>query len=371
MSSMDTTSIPGVFKRGGRYVATWRDPEGKPRKKAFRTQKEAAAHKKAQEVAKDQGTYAPDTTVTLHGYYADWIAAADWRSSTRDGYERAWRLHIAPHFGPKARLSRIGRRDVRRFYAALKEAGVGPGALEKAARVLSSLLSAAVEEELIRANPALGVRVPRPPEQPTDEDDVRFLSDEQLATVLAVAAPRYRLLFELLAATGLRVGEALALQWRHLQLDGPRPHVKVRQQLERGGEFGPPKTKRGRREVALPFGLVRSLRAAAGESTALVFASYAGTPLDYYHVLARGLKPALEEAGVSEGGFHLFRHTFASRHIARGTNIVALQRAMGHSKPSVTLDVYSHLLEGYEAPALETSEVAQTAAEIAALPVAS
>jgi integrase len=77
----------------------------------------------------------------------------------------------------------------------------------------------------------------------------------------------------------------------------------------------------------------------------------------------------LQEAGVSEG-FHLFRHTYASMQFRAGVNILALSKAMGHSKPTVTLDVYGHLMKGDEAPALDALAVASTAAEIASLPVA-
>jgi integrase len=183
-------------------------------------------------------------------------------------------------------------------------------------------------------------------------------SDEQLAVVLATVNGRHRLLCELLACTGLRISEALALEWRHLALTGDRPHVKVRRQLERGGAVEFPKTAAGRRDVALPHALVVKLRATAGQPSALVFATDAGTACDYHNLLKRVLKPAMQEAGVSEGGFHVFRHTFASMQLRAGANILALSKAMGHGKPTVTLDIYGHLMVGDEAPALDAAAVA-------------
>jgi integrase len=77
----------------------------------------------------------------------------------------------------------------------------------------------------------------------------------------------------------------------------------------------------------------------------VVFPTLKGTPLSGDNVRKRYLAPAAEEAGASWMGFHTLRHTFASLHIARGTNVVQLSRLLGHHAPSFTLDVYSHLLE--------------------------
>src|SRR5207302_5992996 len=88
---------------------------------------------------------------------------------------------------------------------------------------------------------------------------------EQLSTILALIPERHRLLFRLLAATGLRISEVIALQWRHVQLDGSRPHVKVRRALVKG-RMGPPKSRHGRRSVPLDDELVRALRVARRDS---------------------------------------------------------------------------------------------------------
>jgi integrase len=116
------------------------------------------------------------------------------------------------------------------------------------------------------------------------------------------------LLFKLLAVTGLRVSEAIGLQWRHVQLDGSTPHVRVRRRIV-DCNVGPPKSKRSRRDVPLPMGLVRELRAERGDAEALVFSTRTGTPLHVRNVRRRYLQPAAEEAGAPWTGFHTFRHT--------------------------------------------------------------
>jgi integrase len=58
-------------------------------------------------------------------------------------------------------------------------------------------------------------------------------------------------------------------------------------------------------------------------------------------------------SGGPWAGFHTFRHTFASLHLSRGTNLLQLSRALGHHSAAFTLSRYTHLLPGDEAPALD------------------
>lgn len=69
----------------------------------------------------------------------------------------------------------------------------------------------------------------------------------------------------------------------------------------------------------------------------------------------------VEEVNAPWAGFHTFRHTFASLHLSRGTNLLQLSRALGHLSAAFTLSRYTHLLPGDEAPALDLDLVAQSA----------
>lgn len=124
------------------------------------------------------------------------------------------------------------------------------------------MLATAVEEGVIRHNVARDVRLPsgrhelrRFDEDADDGDDpapgkARALTREQLTAFLLVVDPRWRLFFELLAGTGLRVSEAIALRWRDPALDGERPAVRVQRAYVKG-VYGPPKSRHGRRDFPL------------------------------------------------------------------------------------------------------------------------
>jgi len=185
-------------------------------------------------------------------------------------------------------------------------------------------------------------------------------SREQLAAVLSMAPARHRLLLEILAGCGLRISEAIALQRLHFQLDDGPPEVCIRRALVKG-HIGPPKTRRGRRDVRLSPRLAAKVRAHLeanpGESADLFFTAEGGGPLDSDNLRRRMLKPLVEEVGAPWAGFHTFRHTFASLHLSEGTNLVALSRALGHHSPAFTLSRYTHLLPGEVAAPLDIETV--------------
>lgn len=175
---------------------------------------------------------------------------------------------------------------------------------------------------------------------------MRALSLEQLAALLLVAPAEHRLLFELLAATGLRISEAIALRIGDLTLDGARPVVHVRRAWVRGA-FKSPKSRHGRRKVPIDHELVRALRKATATQTdprELLFPGPGNNPQHPSNLLMRVFKPAAEEAGVPWAGFHTLRHTCATRVFADGRNAVQVQRWLGHSDPGFTLRTYVHLL---------------------------
>ena len=77
----------------------------------------------------------------------------------------------------------------------------------------------------------------------------------------------------------------------------------------------------------------------------LVFPSKAGTPIECQKLMLRHFIPALKRAGLPKMRFHDLRHTYASLMIEQGENIKYVQNQLGHSSPTVTLDVYAHLMK--------------------------
>jgi integrase len=389
---MEKTRTPGIFKRGGRYVVTFRDATGRQRKESAPTYDAARTLKrKRDQQSRDGETHTPKREQLTLAAYACELYGADLereeggepekgryqgrrgavRDSTRADYRRDIEAYWLPALG-RRRLPTIMAPDIAKVLAEIagreEDGYLTDRSLKRLYAPLSALLAQAVEEGLITHNPARDVTVPTgrdalrrfDQDDDADEDDpqpgkAKALTESEIAGFLLVVDVRWQILFELLACTGLRISEALALRWRDLQLDGSAPAVKVRRGLVKG-VYGPPKSKHGRRDVPMPFGLVtafRNRRTSAewhGDDD-LVFPSLSGTAMQQSNLRSRVLVPAAEEAGVSWAGFHAFRHHCASRLIASGRNIVQVSRWLGHHSPGFTLVTYAHLMDdGVGAP---------------------
>lgn len=370
---MVKTSIPGVFKRGSRYVVTYR-VQGKLRKESVGTLAEARQVKAERTRQIHTGEYTEQSRVTFRAFAMEWVERYQgrggrhgFRESTRANYRAAlngWVFESITdgkktgYFTDRLKLAQVSPMHIAQFVSWLTEQKGARGtplsdsSIRNIVNPLRAMFATAVREGLIRSNPTQQVALPyRPKIEDDDEDEIKALTREQLRTFLAIVDRRHALMMRLLAGTGLRVGEVLALQWRHLKLDGSRPVVRVRRTASQRGGFNPPKSRHGRRDVPIDHALVIDLRKWAREtewsgSTDLVFPSRNGTVLQYSNLVRRILNPAMEEAGASFATFHTLRHTFASLHLARGTNIVQLSRLLGHHSASFTLDVYTHLIDG-------------------------
>jgi integrase len=218
-------------------------------------------------------------------------------------------------------------------------------------------LASAVREGLIRVNPAREVNLRHRPVADPDQEDTRALMRDQLDAFLAAVPDQWRTFFALLSTTGLRISEAVGLRWRHVELEGAAPMIKVGRRIV-FGTVGPPKSRYGRRDIPIPPSLVKALRKHRVDTewpreNDPVFTTSVGTALLPRNVFARVLKPAAETAGVPWAGFHTFRHTCASMLFAEGRNAVQVQRWLGHHSPAFTLSVYVHLLDEDLGGALE------------------
>ncbi len=362
-AKLERTATPGIYRRGSRYVVIYRDPLGKQRKKAARTLAEARDVKARLAADITRGEYRPPVKVTFIEYAQEWIRTYGGRTgkgirpATRRDYARYLGLDEAgeplrkdgelvgavAYFG-RAHLVAISRSQLKAYAKHVADRGVSPSTVRLSLAPVKALLATALDEDLLRSNPAAGLVLALPREDVSDEEAVKALTEEELGRLLAEIPERWRLFFTLLAQTGLRIGEAVALRWKDVDLS--RRYVHVRRRWYRGS-FDSPKSKYGRRDVPISEPLARELelRWLMEENVeGLVFPSAAGTVLDSANLMRRVLKPAARRAGVPWAGFHTFRHTCATMLFRRGANPKQAQLWLGHHSAAFTSDVYVHLL---------------------------
>jgi integrase len=197
---------------------------------------------------------------------------------------------------------------------------------------------------------------------------MKTLDAEQSRRLLAAAeGDRLEALYVVALTTGMRLGELLALSWNNVDLDGAA--LSVRGTLYRSGgtlNIAEPKTAGSRRHVSLGGIAVdalrrhrvnqtaeRLLRGPAWEDNDLVFANEVGKPIEPSNLRRRSFEPLLVKAKLPRIRFHDLRHSAATLLLSQGTHPKIVSERLGHSRVSITLDLYSHVTPTMQREAAE------------------
>lgn len=348
-------------------VARWRSPEGKQRSKSFLgkgKKRIALAYAMTQETDVRRGDYIDPRAgkVTFADFAEQWLAGRSVAASSRQQMDLRLRVHVLPVLG-KHRLDQISPSMVSGWLNGL------PLAASTKRTVLmhvSAILQAAVDDELIRRNPARAASVRTPT---ADRRKVEPWSAERLIAVHDVLPERYRPLVTLGFGLGLRQGEILGLSPD--DIDFLRGVVTVQRQvtiIDSRLVFALPKYRRTR-TVPLPASVRDELAAhlaafpaqtttlpweapdGPGRAVRLLLTSRERRPLNRNYVNSYLWKPALRAAGVETSrvnGMHVLRHTYASMLLVAGEDIRTLAEYLGHDDPGFTLRTYTHFQPGGE-----------------------
>jgi integrase len=297
--------------------------------------------------------------IELEVYLQEWLETAKpaLRPKTSQQYEQLICKRINPVLG-KMKLKELRPDRIDRYYAEMYQAGVGVRTIRYIHSILHRALERAVKYDIISRNPTHKAILPR-----KQQPEMSVLEESQVSALLIAAkTSRLEALFHLAVTTGMRQGEILGLKWPDIEWKSGILHV--RRQVQRVPAlvyvFGEPKTRAGKRTIKLGPSTLQALRAhwerqqlekaAAGPSwqnNDLVFPSTHGTPLDQSNLL-KEFKRILMLANLPHIRFHDLRHTAASLLINHGIPVIVVSRILGHSKPSVTLDIYSHVFSGMQ-----------------------
>ena len=365
---------------GNRWRAYWYESsptasraQFRRRARKFRTKIDAERF--LAEVAHQQRTKAylpPERGETTFADAAqEWLGSSHHlKESTRYRYTRELRAYVLPKWGHR-QVGTLTRREIQAWISELVD-GTAPARYESRANGLSSpnspgimrmplgansikhlvhivsaVLNWCVDSEILSSNPASRLRVPRPSVAEhiyLNFDEVDALAQSALDVT---GSETDSTLIYLLAYTGLRINEALAL--RVGALDFVRGRIQVRQTWTTGADgkpqLGTPKSGKAR-SVGAPSFVWKMLPdlIAGREASAFVFQAPRGGPMSDHNWRTRvfniardleGLEPALTP--------HKLRHTAASMAIAAGADVKLVQQMLGHADATETLNTYSHL----------------------------
>lgn len=337
-----------------------RDASGKRQRRYVYAKSKSELHRKVFDLrAKGGGDIRPQARGTVGEWVAQWLeqdVKPNLSRNTYALYESMWRVHAAPVLA-QLKLERLDPTHVSELYGRLRSAAASPTVIHRVGVVMQRAVGVATRRGLFhRANPF--ALVDRPTPRPKEGHN---LSIEEARRFLASGRDdRLEALFVLLVTGGLRLGEALALEWR--DIDFERGRLSVRQALtEVGGvvEIGPPKTRGSRRAVELGAIAITALRrrrdlaTEEGHGSALVFSTTVGTPLRRSNVRRSHFDPILKRAGIEHVTIHGLRHAMTSFGIASGVAAKVLSERLGHSTVRLTQDRYAHVLPSLQREAAE------------------
>lgn len=333
--------MASIQKRdSGRWRARYRDDAGKEHARHF--DRKIDAQRWLDEVTADKltGRYADPRrgSVTFAEFMRQWMAVQPWKPRTLVGAEL---VRKSVPFGDVA-LNRLTVTHLEAWRRQMELDGLAVRTINNRLRTVRSALKSAVADRRIAENPATHLKFLR---VEGSVAEVRIPSPEDVRALLEASEPRMRAFVALCAFAGLRRGEASAV--RVDDIDFLRRVLRVRWQVQaRPG--GPPEVREPKygsiRDVYLPDELLTMLSQHIEHhgvaSAGWLFFSGSG-PIAPSTVNSWWMRTR-EAAGI-DVDLHGLRHFYASGLIADGCDVVTVQRALGHSKPSITLDTYSHL----------------------------
>lgn len=331
-----------IEKRGDRWRARYRGPDGRERNRSFPRKIDAQRWLTEQRSRMTRGEWVdPAASRVLFGVVAtEWFSTIHHlKPTTRESYRNALHRRVLPAW-EWVPLSKITHDGLTEWIGGMVASGLSASQIHQAAYVLSSVLRYAIQTARLIRNPMTGIKLPRV----QSRGERMFLTHEQVAKLAAAAGP-YATLIRTLAYTGMRWGEVTAVRVRDVDLTRRRLDVR-RAFSDVGGQVieGTPKSHQAR-TVPLPRWLCAEL-APYVEGRArddLVFTAPTGGPLRKSNFRRRAWNPAVKAAGLDGLTPHGLRHTAASLYISAGTPPKVVQRILGHASITITLDLYGHL----------------------------
>lgn len=254
-----------------------------------------------------------------------WGTAGDYRGKM---------AHVLPRVGA-LRMAQIESATIHHLRDQLVADGVSLAMTRKIVTTLSQLFSWAGQRGITSANPCsdIRVRVPKGRITPPSREVIQELLDK-------CEPGRWCGLFLTLAFTGVRAGEALALEWSDIDFDGGL--IRVSKSCDGLGGTKGPKTAAGVRDVPMAPIVANTLRnlPRRGDN---VFANDRGGLASLASVNNVGKKWRLIAGRTCR--MHDLRHFVVSLWAAQGIPIVAVSRYVGHPNPTITLGTYAHFFE--------------------------
>ncbi|MEV2910185.1 tyrosine-type recombinase/integrase [Paenibacillus larvae] len=365
---------------GGKYIRRTKTVHCRTKREA-----ESEYAKFRQEV--ESGEYIKPEKMTFSAFVKEWrekYAIKHLAYRTLYTYEQNLKNRILPAFG-HLHLEDIKPLHIVDYMRSLeknggrsdsKDGGLSTATIEIDHRIIKNILSRAVEWKIIKSNPVANVKKPKVQHKvnlPYDEQEV-----ERLLLALQEEPYHWRIMVTLALTTGLRRGELLGLEWRHIDWEMGVISVEQTLTLALKGHIiiKEPKTKNSVRKVALPTSVLDELRDyhfyhikekedikdawkgcvdADGNERDLIFCHPDGTPFHHERPYS-WFRKFIQKHNLRYIRFHDLRHTSATLLINQGVHAKIISERLGHGSISTTMNIYGHALRSADQAAADKFE---------------
>jgi integrase len=342
----------------------WDKARDKQMTKSFKAKREAIAWRQDTQAALRRGT-ATSSGATVNDVWAGIVTSFEAgippssnvdvpKPSTMRNSEINWRLRVGPSFGP-LKVAEIRRSHVEEFILQMRSDGLSDATCSNTMTVLRTVIRVAMAKEMITVDPTAGVVIQR-----SDTEEKTAREPDEIDQRLALLTGWKHTLFIVLADTGLRVGEALALEWS--SVDFGSNEIIVRSNWDpKTKNFLTPKTKKGWRSVPMTKRVSEELksymktRKPPVEGLVFQCVGTVGRPREYNNIVASTNK-CWADAGLDRMTPHDFRHSFITHLVRACPDLRAAADIAGHKDIAFMIERYVHSNPGSRADAIKAYE---------------
>jgi integrase len=354
-------------------VSVGYDEKGRVKRKSFSgySKKDVLKRMREYQHKNDSGQLPADDKLTLAQWFHTWLfdfRIHDMKPSTFERYEGIYRNYIEDTPVGDIRLAELRASHLQGYFNNLLENGKSADVAHTIKRFLGTCLIEAERQKYIPVNYCKSVRLPKQTTDETeDEGEITALTkDEQTTLIKSIQGHKYEMAMLLALATGVRLGELLALKWPDINFTNGNLHVtrsikRVTLIDKDGNRTGKiieqsPKTKSSIRTVPIPVNIIAKLKQhkkkqlevkfEKGEfynDSGYIFCNEFGNPEDTKKI-PRNFKSALKRAGIRDMKFHALRHTYCTRLFEAEVPIKTVQILMGHKRIETTMNIYTHVM---------------------------
>lgn len=345
-------------RKDGRYSAKFKSKSGKRVEKYFDKLQEARKWLSEAKYKDEHGNIGSSTNMTVDTWFEYWITqikgdTVRWRTirNHQDRYNKNIRKNIGDMI-----ISDIKPMHCQNIINIMSDTGYSYGTMEKARETMSAMFSDAFENGIVTMNPVTkSVKIPQ-----KEINDVRVMTVEEQEKFLCCAKKSVNYWhFIFVLQTGVRSSELRGLKWKDIDLENRIIHVRRNVDynlIEKKFTSGELKTSSAKRDIPITDTALNALmtmkkkkessnrKIVSIEFSDNIFLNNNGNfnrSSDY----CRCLKFICDRAGIEKISMHTLRHTFATRCIESGMKPKTLQKILGHSKISTTMDLYVHVTD--------------------------